>query len=101
MAEYDAAWRKLAHIRRTAALALLVWLIWIITEFFIDPEWVVTRQLVATFLLCVAFWSYAILYYLYWPCPRCGKPFQAGFIQGPWTAWPRTECKHCGLRVGS
>jgi hypothetical protein len=93
MAEYVSAWRKLARIRRTAAVAVLVLLTWAVIEFRIDPECIVTRQLVVTFLLCVAFWSYAI--------PRCGQPFQAGFVQGPWTAWPRKEYRHCGLPVGS
>lgn len=101
MPKYGPAWQKLARIRRTAALAVLVWFIWIVLEFWIDPGWVLTRQLVVTFLVCALFWSYAILNYLYWPCPECGRAFQAGFIQGPWAAWPRASCKHCGLQVGT
>ena len=98
---YEDAWRQLKRIRVTAVFAVLVWLVWLVVERFADPAFEVTRQLEISFLACAAFWTYAILRYEWWRCPRCRHPFQVSSIIGPWTAWPRKQCIHCGLRVGS
>ena len=100
-AEYNAAWRKLKRFRQTVVLAMIALVVLLLVESRLDPDFIVTRQLAIGFIVWAAFWSYAMLRYLYWRCPRCGLAFQAGFMQGPWTYWPRQGCKHCGLKVGA
>ena len=98
---YDLAWRQLRRVRRVALSAVLVWVVWLLVEARLDPSWEVTKQLATSFVVCAAFWNYAILRYLWWRCPRCNSPFQAGFILWPGTIWPRKQCIHCGLHVGT
>ena len=98
---YENAWRKLRRVRVIAAFAVLAWVIWLIAELFLDPGFEITRQLVISGGACAAFWSYAILRYNFWLCPRCRYPFQTTWIVGPWSVWPRDSCIHCGLKVGT
>src|SRR5579872_2546293 len=98
---YEETWRRLRRGRRLMVCALLVWLTWLLVEFGLDSHFVVTRQFAISFVICAIFWSYAVLRYLWSRCPRCGHPFQAAFIVGPWTIWPRGKCIHCGLPFGA
>jgi hypothetical protein len=75
--------------------------VWLLVELGLRQSNVITRQVAITGVICLIFYGYAMLRYLYWRCPRCGYPFQAGWMQGPWTFLPRKECIHCGLLVGT
>jgi len=98
---YSQAWLELRRIRLRAVWAALCLLTFLVAEQIINPRHYVTLKVVIFFLPVAAFWSYAVRRYFYWACPRCGKRFQSGMIWGPWTVWPRKECIHCHLRVGS
>ena len=98
---YEETWRRFRRGRWLVVSAALVWLMWLLVESRLDPHFEVTRQLAISFAICAIFWSYAVLRYLWSRCPRCGHPFQSGFIMGPWTIIPRKECIHCGLPFGA
>jgi DNA-directed RNA polymerase subunit RPC12/RpoP len=40
----------------------------------------------------------AILWYSFFRCPRCGKPF---FLTAGWRSLTGRRCVHCGLRRGA
>jgi hypothetical protein len=84
-----------------AAAGGFVWVVWVLVERSVDPGFVITRQLAISFVACATFWSYAILKYEYWRCPRCRHSFQIASIVGFWTIWPRKQCVNCGLPVGA
>jgi len=98
---FESAWRELRRVRVTVATAVIFLVVWLLTEWVVDPEFIITPQFVISLVPCAVFWSYAILRYNFWLCPRCRYPFQTSWIVGPWSVWPRDSCIHCGLKVGT
>jgi hypothetical protein len=98
---YEDAWRRLQRGRSLMIYATLGLVMWLLLEgLLLDPYWEITTQFLITSSICIIFWSYASVRYLYSLCPRCGYSFQAGIIGYPWTFWPRKKCIHCGLAFG-
>jgi hypothetical protein len=50
------------------------------------------------FFICMMIFLFSILCTVFWPCPRCGKPF----VFKRYSSFPfRDKCSHCGLPFGA
>jgi hypothetical protein len=74
-AMYEASWRQLRRVRLLALYAVLALIALVVLESWIDPRWILTRQLVISFSVWAVFWSYPVVRYQWWRCPRCRPPF--------------------------
>jgi hypothetical protein len=93
---FEEEWREYRRLRRTVWLILAallpVWMVLTLLLMIPSPEGVLT-YLPSVFALVVPAWAY--LRFVFWPCPRCHRPFHVD--------WPRTRlfnrrCLHCGLK---
>jgi hypothetical protein len=99
--EYANAWRELEKVRFTI-LWLIVGFTFVAGVFglFFLMGVALLAEFVVVVLVWAGFWIWSFVRYLRWPCPRCGKRWQAK-AGGGFTLIPRQRCASCDLAAGS
>jgi hypothetical protein len=94
---YDEQWSRYKRIKWAWYISFLGFLPAIAIEGLIDTQIFHGRLSgdPTTVFALIWFFSAVVLnfVYVYWPCPRCGKPF---VNNGNWRWWANA-CVHCGL----
>lgn len=96
--EYADSWRQLEKVRFT-----LLWITVLGTFvggsfglFFVVGATPIKTASVAA-LVWIVMWTWSVVRYLRWPCPRCHKVWQSKANGSGISLIPRESCPHCGL----
>jgi len=63
----------------------------------LDRESLLYNMFGAFTIICIVVFCIGVLCTTFWPCPKCGKPFNTGRGGNI----PSSKCKHCGLPFGA
>ena len=101
--DYAKQWKKMRQIHFRALLAIVIGPAAMLVGVYVfqPPHRFTTPFWIFWWTYCV-FLAWTMHQYRTWPCPRCGLPWQGGWLSAGFGVFfylfPKHACRHCGLQ---